>query len=103
MTYDPIWRPKPVTGQNLTIGASVVTSAAVGSQTYAVRLTATGNCHVQFGNASQTAPTAGNLQKETLLKSTDYSQIFAIAPSSVIYVVQDGASTGTLQVQEMEH
>lgn len=101
--YDPVWRPIPGTGQNLAIGASVVTSAAVGSQTYAVRLTATGNCHVQFGNATTIAPTISNLQKETLVKSTDISQVFACVPGQLIYVVQDGTSTGNLQVQELTH
>lgn len=102
--YDPVWRPIPATGQNLAIGAAVVTSAAVGSQTRAVRLTAlTGNCHVQFGNATTTAPTVANLQKETLIKSTDYSQVFSCNPGDTLYVVQDGTSTGTLQMQELTH
>lgn len=102
--YDPVWRPIPGTGQNLNITTTITTSAAVGSQTYAVRLTAlTGNCHVQFGNSTTSAPTVGNLQKETLIKSTDYSQVFACSPGDKLYIVQDGTSTGTLQMQELTH
>lgn len=101
--YDPVWRPIPGTGQNLNITTTVTTSTAVGSQTYAVRLTATGNCHVQFGNATTAAPTVVNLQKETLVKSTDISQVFACSPGDKVYVVQDGAATGNLQIQEMTH
>ena len=98
MSYEPIWRPIPgVAGQNLTIGAASVTSTAFGSQTYAVRLTATGNCHVRIGQN----PTA--VGTDLLLKSTDPSIIIACAPADKVAVIQDATATGTLNVIEMTH
>lgn len=97
-TYDPVWRPNPsVAGQNLTIGAASVASAAVSSQTHAVRLTATGNCHVRIGQS----PTA--VATDLLLKSTDPSIILACGATDKVAVIQDAASTGTLNVIEMTH
>ena len=95
--YDPIWRPKKGTGQNLTIGAASVASTAVGSQTYAVRLSATGNCHVAFGPA----PTA--VATDMLVKSTDRALDVAVSPGDKIAVIQDAASTGTLNIVELTH
>jgi hypothetical protein len=85
------------TGQNLTIGAASVASTAVGSQTYAIRVTATGNCHISIGQA----PTA--TATNALIKATDVPEIIACSPGDKVAVIQDAASTGTLNIIEMTH
>ncbi len=81
-------------GQNLTIGASAVQSTAAPTGVYAVRLTATGNCHVSINSAAAASVAA----TDALLKSTDIPQLFAISPTEKVSVIQDAASTGTLNV-----
>lgn len=95
--YNPIWRPIAGSGQNLAIGAASVASAAVGSQTYAVRLSATGTCHVAIG----VGPTA--VATDMLIKSTDIPLDVAVAPGSKVAVIQDGSSTGNLNLVELTH
>lgn len=80
-------------GQNLTVGvASVATATAAPTGVYGVRLSlsSTGSCHVSFG----AAPTA--VGTDLLLKGTDPARDFAISPGEKVAVIQDGASTGTL-------
>lgn len=83
------------TGKNLTIGAASVASTGVGTQTWAVRLSATGNCHVAINRAAAAT--------DMLVKSTDPAIIVAIRPGETVNVIQDAASTGTLNVVEMTH
>jgi hypothetical protein len=83
-----------IAGQNLTLGASSVQSAAFNAQTYMVRLSATGNCHVAIG----TNPTA--TATDMLVKATDGPWLVKVAPGEKIAVIQDGASTGTLNLSE---
>jgi hypothetical protein len=83
-----------IPGQNLTIGASSVQSAAVNAQTYMVRLSSTGNCHVAIGMN----PTAS--ATDMLVKATDSPWLVKVAPGEKIAVIQDGASTGTLNIVE---
>jgi len=97
MSYDPVWRPIPGTGQNVAIGAASVQSAAIGSQTFAVRLTALGNCHIAVGqNPTATAT-------DLLLKATDPSIVLRIGPGEKIAVIQEGAATGNLNIIELTH
>ncbi|MDE2000835.1 MAG: hypothetical protein KGI52_18125 [Burkholderiales bacterium] len=91
------WRPIPGAGQNLTIGAASVASTAVGTQTYAVSVSATGNCHVAVG----VAPVA--LATSLLVKATDPPRLLRVLPGEKVAVIQDAASTGTLNVHEMSH
>lgn len=91
------WRVIAGTGQALTVGAADVTSTAVGAQTYAVRLSTTGNCHVAIGNAPAAAST------DALIKASDPPQVFAIGPGQKVSVIQDAASTGTLNLVELTH
>lgn len=93
--YDPPWRPIPGSGQNVAIGATSVPSTAFGSQTYAVRLNPTGNCHVEFGQSP--VATAASM----LLKGTDIGAVFAVTPGQKLAVIQDGSSTGNLNVVEL--
>lgn len=83
-----------VAGQNLTLGAASVQSAAFNAQTYAVRLSATGNCHVAIGMNPTAAAT------DMLIKGTDSPWLVKVAPGEKIAVIQDGASTGTLNISE---
>lgn len=81
----------------ITVAYTYGYSAAMGAQTRAVRLTASGNCHVAFG------PNPGAKQTDMLIKSTDWGTIYAITPGERISVVQDGSATGTLNITEMTH
>ena len=79
-------------GQNLALGAASVASTAAPTGVYAVRLSATGNCHVAIGAAPAAVAT------DALVKGTDYPQCFAITPGEMVAVIQDAAATGTLNV-----
>lgn len=92
---DSAYRYVAGTGQTLAIGASSVASAAFGANTQFIRITASGNCHVVTG----TAPTA--TANDMLLKSTDPSQVIKVNGGDKIAVIQDGASTGSLNVVEV--
>lgn len=83
-----------IAGQNLTIGASSVASSAAGPQSYMVRLSATGNCHVAIGMAPVATAT------DMLIKASDPPWVAKIAPGEKIAVIQDGTSTGTLNISE---
>lgn len=96
--YDPIWRPIAGTGQNLTIGAASVPSAAFGLQTYAVRVTAKGDCHLAFGTGTPVA-----VATDLMLKATDPGATFRVSPGDKLAVIQDAASTGTLNIVELTH
>lgn len=88
------WRQN-FAGQNLTIGATNAASSAVSSYTQAVQLSATGNCHVAFGRAA--------VATDMLIKATDPPIVLAIGPGETVNVIQDGTSTGTLNVVEVSH
>jgi hypothetical protein len=92
------WRPLAGKGQNLTIGAASVASTAFGDSVQAVQISAIGgNCHV----AVSTAPTA--VTTDMLVKATDPPLIVRIAPGEEIACIQDGSSTGTLNIIEITH
>lgn len=83
------------TGQNVTIGAaSAVTPTPAPTGVFGVRLSlvSTGSCHVSLG----IAPVA--LATDLLLKGSDPARDFAIQPGEKVAAIQDGASTGTLNV-----
>lgn len=95
MTITP-WRPRnDAAGQNLTLGSASVASTAVGAQTYAVQLSATGNCHVAVGRAA--------VATDMLVKATDPPLQIAVGPGSTVNVITDGTSTGTLNLVELTH
>ena len=91
------WRLKPGTGQNLTLGAASVSSTVLGTGTYWVQVSATGNCHIRIG----AAPTA--VATDTLVKSSDPPRIYSCQPGDKVAVIQDGTSTGTLNICEVTH
>jgi len=90
-------RPIAGTGQNLTLGAASVQSTAFGSNTFAVYVSSTGNCHIRIG----TAPVA--VATDMLVKATDPPLLLKVAPGEKIAVIQDGASTGTANIIEVTH
>ncbi|RKP56366.1 hypothetical protein [Pararobbsia silviterrae] len=91
------WRPLAGKGQNLTLGSASVASTAFADNVQAVQISATGNCHVAVG----VTPTA--LTTDMLVKATDNPQLVRVAPGEKIAVIQDGTSTGTLNVIEVTH
>jgi len=99
-TVIDVVRPIAGTGQNITIGAASVQSTALGvaSNAQVVLISAVGgNCHIALG----TNPTATS--KDMLIKASDPPIGIRIAPGELIAVIQDGASTGTLNISEATH
>jgi hypothetical protein len=83
------------TGQNVTIGAASVQSTAIGAQTHAIRIVATGACHIETGpNPTATASSA-------LIPANQRGEVFKVSPGDKVAVIQDGASTGTLNIVEL--
>lgn len=95
------WRPIPSTGQNVSIGNSAQASTAFdasGENAQAIQVSAIGgNCHVALG-VNPTATSA-----DMLVKASDPPLIIRIAPGEKLSVIQDGSSTGTLNIVEMTH
>lgn len=90
------WRQSGA-GQNLTIGSTKAASTAMPSNTFAAQLSATGNCHVSIG------PNAAAAATDMLIKATDPPLVVKVAPGDVVSVIQDGSSTGTLNVIAVTH
>lgn len=99
MSWTPLspWRAIDGTGQNLTIGASSTQSTAFNIYTQAIQISATGNCHIRVGQN----PTA--VATDMLIKASDPPYIVRVENGAKIAVIQDGASTGTLNVIEVTH
>ncbi|KVP90711.1 hypothetical protein WJ95_09395 [Burkholderia ubonensis] len=93
------WRPIAGSGQNITIGASSTQATnPVGDNAQAVQLSAIGgNCHVAISKN----PTAG--AADMLIKASDPPLVVRVEPGEKIAAIQDGASTGTLNVIEVTH
>lgn len=99
MGWTPLSPVRPISGkgQNLTLGSASVQSTAIGAYTQMVLLSATGNCHVAVG----TSPTA--VATDMLIKATDPPIAVRVAGGEKIAVIQDGSSTGTLNITEATH
>ena len=93
MDSDDFARVKPGSGQSITTGATAVTSAAWGAQTYAIRLACTAACHVEFGGAAATA-------NSMLLNPSSYGEYFKVQPGATLSVIQDSAA-GKLSITEV--
>lgn len=91
------FRPVAGTGQTLAIGAASVASAVIPAGTFYVKLSATGNCHVQVGMAPVAVST------DMLLKATDPPATIRVQPGEKIAVIQDAASTGNLNIIGVTH
>lgn len=91
------FRPVAGTGQTLAVGAASVASAAIPPGTFYVRLSSTGNCHVQVGGAPVATST------DMLVKATDPPVIIRVQPGEKIAVIQDAASTGNLNLIGVTH
>lgn len=101
MGWDPstiIRQVEGVAGQNITIGAASVASAAFAANTQMIQVSAIGgNCHVKLG----VTPTA--VATDMLVKATDTPLLLRVTPTEKIAVIQDGASTGTCNIVECTH
>jgi hypothetical protein len=92
------WRPVAGTGQNIAIGAtSTASTNAVGPNTQAVFVSATGNCHLRI------APNPTAVATDMLIKATDPPIVLKVAPGDKIAVIQDGSSTGNCNMIEATH
>lgn len=82
-----------IAGQNISFTGTSAASAAFGSQTYMVRVSATANCHVSVGMAPVAVTT------DMLVKATDPPCLIKVSPGEKIAVIQDSAA-GTLNISE---
>jgi hypothetical protein len=95
MDFDDFSHLQAGTGKNVAIGAASVQSAAVGAQTYAIRVVATGACHIETGpNPTATATSA-------LIAANAHGEYFKVSPGDKVAVIQDGTATGNLNIVEM--
>jgi len=90
-------RPIAGTGQTLALGAASVPSAAFAVSTEWVQISSLGNCHVEVGVAP--VATANSM----LVKATDDPLVIRVTNGEQIAVIQDGTSTGNLNVVEMTY
>jgi len=72
-------------------------ATVVGSQTRAVLISATSDCHVRIGPATETA-----LATDTLIRSAYPPLVFGCSAGDTVAVIQDAAG-GTLYVTELSH
>ena len=75
--------------------ASAASATAFDTVTYAARVVATGNCHVEIGPAP--VATAAS----PVILANALPEILSVSPGDKIAVIQDGSSTGTLYVTEL--
>lgn len=90
-------RPIPSTGQTLALGAASVASSAFTNTTQFIQVSSLGNCHIEIGMTP--VATANSL----LVKATDDPLVVRVGPGEKLAVIQDGASTGNLNVVEMTY
>lgn len=83
------------TTQKIALGAASVASTAFGKATYAIRVVATGNCHIETGPA----PTA--TASSAYIAANQRGETFAVNPEEKIAVIQDASATGDLYVTEL--
>lgn len=95
--WTPISPWKLGKAQTVAIGAASASSVAVGTETRAVLISATANCHIRVGHPTQTAVAA-----DTLILNSYPPLVFGCAPGDVVAVIQDSAA-GTLYVTELTH
>jgi hypothetical protein len=85
------------TSQNVAVGAASATvTNAFGSQTYCVRISTTGACHFRIVEAA-----GGTALATDPLLPTNWVDYITVSPGQKIAVIQDGTSTGNLNVTEM--
>lgn len=77
------------------IASTSVASSAFDAQTFAVRIIATGNCHIEVGPA----PTA--TASSAYVPSSTWPEYMRVSPGDKIAVIQDGAATGNLYITEL--
>lgn len=88
------FKHQPGKTQALTTGSAATSSAALGPQTYAVRLVCTAACHVEFGPA----PVA--TASSPLFAPNTFGEVVGVVPGSKVSVIQDTAA-GKLYVTEL--
>lgn len=85
---------RPGASQNVAIGGSSTQSAAFATSTSRVRLSATGACHIALG----TNPTATATSTYLPANVVEFVEVLG---GEKVAVIQDGASTGNLNVTEL--
>lgn len=87
---------QPQVTQAIALGAASVASAnPFGAQTWAIRVVATGNCHIDIGKAPVATATSA------LVAASQKAEYIKVCPGDKIAVIQDGTATGNLFVTEL--
>lgn len=86
---------QPQVTQHLALGAASVASNAFGSQTWAIRVVAAGNCHIDIG----AAPVA--TANSAYIAANQKPEYIKVNPGDKIAVIQDGSATGNLYITEL--
>jgi hypothetical protein len=94
----PISAWRPVSTVTQTLGAASVSTTAAPAGVHAALFQSTGDCHVRWGPATQTA-----VATDMLIRSAYPPLVFAVTPGDVVAVIQDAAATGTLFITWLTH
>lgn len=86
------YRPHKTLSQ--TVGAASLAVAALSANVSMVRLQTTGDCWVSLNSAAAVGT-------RILIRAADPPEFITVIDRDVLYVIQNGASTGTLYVTEM--
>lgn len=100
MKVDITWKPNQQIAEHTAIAISAASQkfTPVGAQTYAVRISSTGNCHWVLISGVNTAATANSAYL-----AAGQVEYVAVAPGDVIAVIRDGATTGNCTLTELTH
>ena len=87
---------QPQVTQAVAIGAaSVASTNPFGAQTWAIRVVATGNCHINIGQAPVATATSA------YVAANQKPEYIRVNPGDKIAVIQDGSATGNVFVTEL--
>lgn len=100
MKVDITWKPNQQITEHtaIAISGSSQKFTAVGAQTYAARISSTGNCHYCLISGVNTAATANSAYL-----AAGQVDIIGVAPGDVIAVIRDGVATGNCTLTELTH
>jgi hypothetical protein len=99
VTYDKIPRSRFITNTNFTLTTASQATAAVGTQTYCVRVatnSAVTTCFVKVGDGTPTATTASDA-----ILGSNVVDYFACTPGQKVAVI-GGTAAGIVSVSEMD-
>ena len=81
--------------QKLAIGAASVSSTAFGAQTYAIRVAASGACHIELG------PSPVATASSAFVAPNVRGEFIGVSPGEKLAVIDDGTVAGNLYITEL--